>query len=325
MALPTLNWRRLAPVAIATNDVAGALNALYAAGTAATYADGSARVPGTGSAWTWSIDTTNALQPGVTTAAYATPPTVTALNQRVIWCGSANAPTAMALFPSETRSAGIMYCSVVKNAGAYSDWNTATPFVGGNCLGFARAGVAAVTATWTTLNLWESQEAVAVQLSRVAPNSTTSASISGAFMDPCATANGEADGRLYGMMTSGANNYCAQTFWSATTDTLFYDTGVAGNARFGAFTPGGTTVDLYRRLINFSVNSLFLSRGGEVPFVPAYAALSTGTFPALFREMYVTRDAFSNLTLQTGGGTPLGYSLGANYRTTEADVCLLKY
>ena len=52
MPVPVLKWRALAPVTLAANTVNAAMDALYTAGTAATYADGSARTQGTDSAWT---------------------------------------------------------------------------------------------------------------------------------------------------------------------------------------------------------------------------------------------------------------------------------
>ena len=321
MPLPTLNWKRLAPVTLAANNVNAMLDALYAAGTAATYADGSARVPGTGSAWSWAIDTTNALQPGATTAAYATAPTVTAVNQRIIWAGSTNAPTNMPVYLTDTRLAAVPFCSVVKG-GTYADWNAATPFTGGQCLGFARAAVAPATAVWTTMNMWESQEAVAVQWSRAAPNVNTSINVCGAFADPGATANGESDGRLYGIATTGWNNYCLANFWVATGDSLFTDSNVANQGRCGFFVPGTGNAERYLRLANITVASTFLSRGGEVPLIPVYLVNAASQYPAVLRQIDLTRDTLSNLTLQNAG-VPKGYTLGANIRTTDADACVL--
>jgi hypothetical protein len=324
MALPALNWRRLAPVTLAANDVNAALDAIYTAGTAVTYADGSARVPGTGSAWTWNRDTTNVLQPGATTAAYASPPLATALTQRVIFAGSTAAPTAMPVYQTDTRAAGIVYASSVKNAGAYSDWNSATPFTTGDCLGFARSAVTQVTAAFTTLNLWESQEAIAVQYSRVAPNVNTSITVVGAFVDPGATANGESDGRLYGLTTSGNNNYVSATFWGSSTDALFWEISVANQNHFGLFSPGSASVTTYRRFGTYTPSATLLSLGGEVPLVPICVTNVLGTTPAVLRQMFLTRDILSNLTLQNAG-VPEGYTLGANYRTTNADTCVLAY
>lgn len=328
MPLPTLNWRRLSPVAIAATNVNAMLDALYTAGTAATYADGSARTPGTGSAWTWSRDTTNPLQAGATTAAYASPPLSTALNQRIIWAGSTAAPTALPVLNaggvSDTSAANVVYCSVAKNAGAYSNWNSATPFTSGQFLGFARSSVAMASASWTNVSMWESQEAVAVQWTRVAPNSTTSINMCGAFMDPGATANGESDGRLYGITTTGSNNYTSTLFWSSTAEAVFYDSALADRARFAAFVPGAATTIRYIRFGDATPAATFLSRNGDIPLLPWWCINSPGNNPARLREIVLTRDILTGRTLQNGG-VAKGYSLGANNAGSDADACVLLY
>ena len=325
MPLATLNWKRLAPVTIGAANVNAMMDALYTAGTAATYADGSARTPGSGSAWTWSRDTTNALQSGATTAAYASPPTSTALNQRIIWAGSTAAPTAMPMYTgvqTDTSAANVLYCSIAKNAGAYSNWNSSTPFTSGQFMGFSRASVLMSTATWTTLAMWESQEAVMVQWSRASPNTTTSTNIAGAFLDPGATANGESDGRLYGFATTGGNNYTSTTFWSATTDAFFYDNGAANQNRFGVFVPGAATVERHLRFTSLTPAATFLSRNNDIPLVPVWCTNAAGQFPSVLRQIMLTRDTLSNLTLQNGG-VAKGYTVGANNITTDADACVL--
>lgn len=322
MPVPTLNWKRLAPVTLAAANVNAALDAIYAAGTAATYADGSPRTPGAGSAWSWSIDTTNALQTGATTAAYASPPGTPTIAQRVIWAGSTNAPTASPVFSTDTRSAGMLYCSVAKNPGAYSNWNSATPFTSGEFLGFATGLLAFATAAWTTMTMWESEEAVIVQWSRVSPNVQTSINICGAFLDPGATSSGETDGRLYGMATTGSNNYQSTTMWSGTTDNVFYGTATANAARFGVFTPGSAVALRYQRFGSFTPANTFLSRDNAIPLLPVYVTDANVTQVARLREIMLTADTTSNLTLDSSG-TAIGYTLGANYRTTAVDAAVL--
>ena len=70
MALPTLNWKYVGALNHTVSSINSALDAVYTLGTAVTYADGSVRVPGTGSAWTWNREIS-----GVTVAAYGAPPT----------------------------------------------------------------------------------------------------------------------------------------------------------------------------------------------------------------------------------------------------------
>lgn len=335
MPAATLNWRRLAPVTLSANTINAALDALWTAGTAATYADGTARTPGTNSAWTWSRDTTNALQPGATTAAYALPPTSgtapspgTVLPQAIIWAGSTSAPTLTQQYVyggTDAKTASMLYAGQCKNPGAYSNWNSATPFTTGQFTGFATAFVAPATATWNALYMWESQEAVIVQFARTSPQVATSWSGAGALLDPGITAAGETDGRLYGVFTSGSNNYCSSIMWSATSDTSFNESGVANNCRFGCFVPGTSTVAGYFRLGTYTPANTFLARGGEVPLVPVYAqgvSGNTAVSPGRLREIFLSRDGLTGQTL-SNGGPALGYVAGSQFITTAADAAVL--
>ena len=335
MPLPALNWRRLAPVALAANNVNDALNAVYTAGTAITYADGSTRTPGTDCAWTWNRDTTNALQPGATTACYATPPTSfpsvtnpgTVIPQTVIWAGSTSAPTATLQYTSVTtdaRTANMIYVGQCKNPGAYSNWTSATPFTTGEFTGFATAAVLPASAVWGQMQMYESQEAVVVQFWRAAANVQASSAIAGAFLDPGSASAlvSETDGRLYGLSSSGSNNYNSSTFLTTVTDTLFYETQTANNSRFGFFGPGTATIAGVRRFGTFAPGTGTVSLNSDIPLLPLYAA-STSTFviPRL-REIFIVRDLLSAQRIQVGG-VDAAYVLGANWQTTAADALAL--
>lgn len=336
MPLPTLNWRRLAPVTLAANTVNAMLDAIYTAGTAATYADGSTRTPGTDCAWTWSRDTTNALQTGATTAAWGTPPTSfpgvtnpgTVIPQTVIWAGSTAAPTNTLQYTSVTsdaRTANIVYVGQCKNPGAYSDWNTATPFTTGEFTGFATAAPLPSAAVWGQMQMYESQEAVVVQFWRAAANVQTAASIAGAFVDPLSASPlvSETDGRLYGLSSSGSNNYNSSTFLSATSVALFYEANVSTNSRFGVFGPGTATIAGLRRFGSFTPGTNTVSLNGDIPLLPCYAAsISTFVSPKL-REIFIVRDLLSAQRIQVSSVDD-AYILGANWQTTAADALALK-
>ena len=336
MALPTLNWRKLAPVTLAANNVNAALDALYAAGTAATYADGSPRVQGQDCAWSWTgnIDNTNALQPGATTAVYCTPPTSfpgvtnpgTVIPQAMLWCGTTTVggPTATLryAFPAaqiDARTAGMLYVGQCKNPGAYSNWNSATPFTSGEFTGCARAAFD-FTAVWNLLYMWESQEGVIVQLGRTSPQISTSWNGGGALLDPGSSSNAETDGRLYGVFSTGSNNYCASTFWSSNSDVPFYEGSTAGRERFGIFTPGTATINGYVRFGAASPGTTFVARGGEIPLVPVWC--SSTLAPARLREIWLTRDGYTNQSF-SNGGVAQGYIVGAFFASTAADIAIL--
>jgi len=334
MALPALNWRKLAPVVLAGNNVNAALDALYAAGTAVTYADGSPRVPGTDCAWSWSRDVANPLQVGATTAAYCTPPTIftgavtnpgVVIPQAMLWCGSTAAPTATAqyAFPAaqiDTRTAGMLYVGQCKNPGAYSNWNSATPFTSGQFTGCATAVVVFATAIWNVLYMWESQEGIIVTFGRTSPQINTSWSGGGAILDLGTASDAETDGRLYGVFTTGQNNYCSGSFWSSTGDIPFNEQGISNRDRFGIFQPGTATIAAYNRFGVYSPTTSLLSRGGEVPLLPISCLGLMGA--ARLREIWLVRDAFTNQNF-TNGGLAVGYIVGAFFATTAVDAAAL--
>lgn len=336
MPLPTLNWRRLAPVTLAANTINAMLDAIYTAGTAVTYADGSTRTPGTDCAWTWNRDTANALQPGATTATWGTPPTSfsgvtnpgTVIPQTVIWAGSTAAPTATLQYTSTTsdaRTANIIYVGQCKNPGVYANWNSATPFTTGQFTGFATAAPLPSAAVWGQMQMYESQEAVVVQFWRAAANVQTSSSIAGAFLDPNSASSlvSETDGRLYGLASSGSNNYNSATFLSATSEALFYEANVSTNSRFGFFSPGTATTNGIRRFGSFTPGTTTVSLNNDIPLMPCYAAsISTFVVPRL-REIFIVRDLLSAQRIQVSS-VDYAYVLGANWQTTAADALALK-
>ena len=334
MALPTLTWRKLAPVVLAANNVNAALDALYAAGTAVTYADGSPRVPGTDCAWSWGFDAANPLQVGATTAAYCTPPTVftgavtnpgVVLPQAMLWCGSTVAPTATLRYAFsaaqiDSRTAGMLYVGQCKNPGVYVNWNSATPFTSGQFTGCATAVYAFATAVWNVLYMWESQEGIIVTFGRTSPQINTSWSGGGAILDLGTASNAETDGRLYGVFTTGSNNYCSGSFWASTGDSPFNEEGIANRGRFGIFQPGTATIAAYNRFGIYNPTTSLLSRGGEVPLLPISCFGLMGA--ARLREIWLVRDAVTNQNF-TNGGVAVGYIVGAFFSTTPVDAAAL--
>lgn len=336
MPLPALNWRRLAPVTLAANTINAMLDAIYTAGTATTYANGSTRTPGTDCAWTFNRDTTNALQTGATTAVWGTPPTSfpgvtnpgTVLPQTVIWAGSTATPTATPQYVNNTtdsRTANVMYISVCLNPGAYSNWNSATPFTTGSFLGFATAAVAPASAVWNTLYMYESQEAVIVVLGRTSPNTQTSVSIGGAWLDAGVSAPNilvESDGRLYGIASSGSGNYLSSTWLSNTTsDVLFYETQTANNSRCGMLLPGsGSTLGM-RRFGTFSPSTSTQSRDNSQVFLPMHLTSIGGNFyhPCNLRQMGVTSQRIVPNVLQVGG-VDAAYYVAATFSTAQSNA-----
>lgn len=344
MANPTLHWRMLAPVFVSNPaSPSSFLDALYQAGTATTYADGTARVPGTfatpgtaslpatlgtGSAWTWNFDNTtfNAPLPAPQpkTAIYGYAPTSTAINQAVAICGTASTAGAVwKQLATDTRLVNHLYMGLAKNSGTYTSWNNATtPFSVGDFTGLGY--LAAAVANFTSVIMWECEEAIVVQIL----NSTNlSAGVAGAFIDPLSanTTNAELDGRLYGISVTGNSNFMAATWLSATSVTaapLFYHATTGGDQHCVTFTPGaGTVVNTYR-FGNFGPSGTFTSRNGDLPQIPLQA-WTTVQYLGQFRQMAITRDSIAGTAWQAGLN-PKGYLLSAS-SSTACDAMLLAY
>lgn len=333
MALPTLNWRMLQPVYVGatgnavTGGIAGVLDAIYTMGTATTYADGTARTPGSGSAWTWQRDQTT-FGTGATTACYADPPTTTAINQRVIFAGTTSVAGAVWKQLYDGRAINQLFAGTAKNAGAYTSWNNATtPFTSGDFTGFVAGLGGSLSNTYSFIvYMIECQEAVIVwaQSLNVAVNG--GAYIVGAYIDPLSAnaLNAESDGRIYGVVTSGLTARLPVTWLSVAAGanaTLFINDATNNYYHSVVFTPGAGTVLAANRFFSAAPTADFTSRNGDLPQVPLQ--IITGSqYLGQLRQMFITRDS-SSMVAWESGGVVRGYLLGGIFGIS--DVLLLTY
>lgn len=341
MANPTLHWRMLAPVFVQKpTDPGSWLDALYQAGTATTYADGTTRTPGTfaspgtaslpatlgtGSAWTWNYDNTT-FATGGKTAIYGYAPTTTALNQAVVIGGTSNAAgAAWKQLATDTRLANFLYMGLAKNSGLYTSWNNGvTPFTVGDFTGMGY--ICANVNQYVYIIMWESEESVAVQTVNTATG-YIGCGLAGAYIDPLSanTLNAETDGRLYGISVTGSGNFMAATWLSSTTAAnapLLYHLATSGDMHSVTFTPGaGTLVSTYR-FGSFAPTNQFTSRNGDLPQIPLQMWNLTN-YVGQLRQMFVTRDSVTGIAWQSGLN-PKGYLLAAS-PSASTDALLLAY
>lgn len=329
MALPTQNWRMLQPVYVGatgsavTGGVAGILDAIYTMGTATTYADGTARTPGSGSAWTWNKDNTT-FATGATTACYASPPTTTAINQRIIVAGSTSVAGAVWKQLYDGRAANQLFAGIAKNSGAYTSWNNATtPFTVGDFTGFC-AGMGTSNLVNTTsyiVYMLECQESVVVWLTSLNTAGNCGAFVMGAYCDPLSAdaLNAETDGRLYGVTTSGLVGRLVAAWLSVvsgTNGTLFFNDATSSYYHSVTFTPGAGTVVASSRFFSVSPTADFTSRNGDLPQIPLQLVAGTQYLGQL-RQMFITRDS-SSMVAWESGGVVRGYLLGGLLGTSDA-------
>lgn len=323
MALSALNWRMLTPRNLPVGyTIADYLNTIYAMGTDTTYADGTARVPGTGSAWTWTRD--QALSPGVTTACIGTPP-INALNMQYIVAGdsTARAPT----MNTDTWLVNNAMVAMNKNSGAYTSWVNAAPFTTGQFSGFIRMpaiSTFAGAASPQSLIMYESQEAFILVWNRtdVAAESMCGG---GAFIDPLsgAAANAESDGRLYSVMTSGATTY-VNASWLSNLSSPFNSVTSSGDAHFFTFNVGAVaTTRSTAKIGNFTAMSgSFLAPNGEVPNVPFSAYFVTpGQYAGQYRQIGITKFGTTGAEWDVSG-VRKGYAVGYAGQAVGAAILL---
>jgi hypothetical protein len=325
MSLANMNWRYVGSGVFGSATVAAVLDALYTLGTAVTYADGTARTEGSGSAWTW---TGNRYQnAGTTESCHPAPPTNT-LNHRVILAGSASSVAGAVAASPDSTATNILMASLAKNAGAYNAWNNAAPFTSGDFFGFWRLWP--TTAGTGTVYLYEAKEAIAVLIAT--SGGSVYGCIIGAIVDPESTdvtADAESDGKLYGMVVTGTTAVMNTSFWS-TANAFMTHSGSASAAHAGIFTPGASSL-LTMSVLNPPLTSMTSTgvkkrsgRFGRVALgMRAAAAAPNDHLLGRLREVFLFSDGTSP-TKQTNGGTTIGYVFAAS-TASASDALLLEH
>lgn len=326
MPLPALNWRYVgAAVPAVANSVPSALDALYTLLNSATYYNGAARVPGTGSAWTWLQES----PAGTTVANYGAPP-VNALNMRYLVAGSAGAVAYPLASPDTATFVNAIVCEAVQNAGSpYTTWSSATPFTTGLISGYWRATTNLAT-TIGSVAYWESQEACFIQF--VTAGGTTRYIAFGALFDPLVYVPGvtcQTDNRMYFMFCSGSSSAVSNTWLSsgsADGNMVGGGTNTANQAHGGYFVADGSGSfgGALIRAFTYTPNTALLTLGGEAVVIPfsTNRGLNTTPFVGMSREFGIIKDTISR-TVWSNAGTDLGYVVGAN-TTAAADCIVLK-
>jgi hypothetical protein len=235
MPLPTLNWKKLPRFDLqlygSGSNVLGLLNAINSLFSTGSYYDGSPRVIGTNSAWDFRTEVSGT----TTVAVYGRPPRMTEMSQSVIFAGSFAYtgskypklggdfafPGSVAALAEMTNS---LLIGTAINAGNYINWTSQSVFSSGSNMPLnsssSFSGYYSMTKNITEINktgslkylyAWESQEAIAIQLSFTSSasaitNGGISLALAGAITDPESNDlyDAHSDGRLYGLITSGA-------------------------------------------------------------------------------------------------------------------------
>lgn len=288
MSLQTQQWRRISRVAVGgTGGIVDTLSAINTAFSATTYADGSARTPGSGSAWT-----ATAVTNGVS---LAPPSGGGAVTQRVLFAGSTGAATPTMASP-DTYATSTLLLGTAKNVGAFNAWDAALPYTSGQWFGYWRVCGFGTAASW--VYAFEGRESVLVLVENSAGGIFYS--IGGAIGDPESTnsLDAESDGRLIGQGVSGTAVVQTDN-WTRTSGsgarTFFWNNAPAATPHFGFFVPGSASIEVaftpYPEGEFTPATTTWVLRSGNVSGAPIYAlAGGSGAFRARIREILLCRD-----------------------------------
>lgn len=329
MSLPHMAWRYVGTQAVGTASVAAYLDALHTLGTSATYADSSARTPGSGSAGTYSKVTISS----VTECINVTPPT-NAINSRIMIAGAPGytpspSPT---MHSPETYTASTLMVNIVKNAGTFTTWNSSTPFTSGQVFGWGKWGP--TTNVLGDIYLWEAKEAIAVIITNAAGGSAYGF-IAGAILDPESsdtTTDGESDGRLYGIIRSGSSTTIAGSFWNDWSPSFggntFLRNSNANNQPFSAvFAAGSASLLQMNTMWNFSASpsptGLKTRSGQFARLALTFRGSATDNIFGRLREVYAYSDA-QLPARQTDGANVIGYAFCGS-SVSQVDSLLLEH
>lgn len=197
MSLTTLTWRELPTQTVSSATADAYLTAIVLALASTTYADGSARTPGTGSAWTESH--------GGSPVEYivVTDPSGD-IDSRVLIAAKGSATPKM-LSPDTFLASGL-HLGVGPDGGTLTTWDGAgvnDPLGAGKRFsGYVRFSAACTGGTGFVV-VFESAEGLAIGV-KIGAN--WYAVLAGALFDPESTnsARCEVDGRVYAILTSGS-------------------------------------------------------------------------------------------------------------------------
>lgn len=327
MSLAPLTHRRLATVNAAAMTIPAVLDALWAVvqPSVTTYSDGTARAfAGAGATgWTWA----RVQVLGVTEALYAIPAGGT-MDQRVILAGRAVAPTpSPTMIAPDIFSANNLLISHQLNAGAFTTYNSATPFTNARFLGYTRLGSNVTAMTTIAVCVYETQETVWVEL--LQNGTIVSIACAGGMYDPetLAAAASETDGRRYGVVTTGQSTMPANFLGSSSVGTLWVAGTSNGSSHGYMWRPASNIVDVVARswiTTGAQTAQSMTTLAGEFPGQPLCMS-STSGWVGRVREVYWSRALLYHQRIDTTPGVIAAYAVAHSTTLATGDGLLLKY
>lgn len=322
MSLQHVQWKYVGSVAFASATVASVLDAVYVLGTTGSYADATPRNQGANSAWSFTGNTF--LSSSTREAVWCYPPAPSGSSQVVLMAGSAiNSPTGSAMATPDLSTTNNMFVNITKGSGSFNNWTLNPPITGGTTFGWWKTWV--TTAGVGNAFLWESKECIAVILNT--SSGTTFGFIAGAILDPESSdaVDAESDGRLYGILCSGAA-VISTSFVTSTGLALLGHNSSNGSGHCGVFTPSAGTIipiTANQTMPQSDTTTLRTTSGKFVRQAITMRKFSTPyTFIGRLRDVMYCTDGKTGQKLMDGA-TTIGYLIGSQ-TTTDADQIMLE-
>jgi len=325
MSLPALNWKQLPVQSGMTALVPNVIDAINTAFSSNVYLDGSARVTGSGIAWTPAIEKSGSF----TEACYFTPPS-SSLGQKILVAGSSRAGLTPTMASPDTYAANFLHVSLSKNVGtgSYSSWTNASPFSAGNFFGYWKIWSTSMGGA-SSIRCFESTDGIAIFFN--CTTDTVSGFVAGGIID-CetdnTTADSEKDNKVYGIITTGANTtngkFSITSNTISNTPTFGFHGASTGNSHAGIFIPNQATLALIQKVNYFAVSdsTTLITKSANLVKLPIFIGYNASpyNFVGRLREIWYSRDAvFGNSV--TDGATVNGYLISGG-TTGVADAIM---
>ena len=313
MSLAALSHKYIGRFTLPAQTPSGSFSAINSALTSTTYADGNSRTAGSGVAWSSTL--------AASTVAAILSPASSSLGQKIICAGgSAGSPT---MLTPDAYSSTKFHMGLAKNAGSYVSWNNANPFSAGQFSGYY-GGVIPSAALTLYLHIYESIDTIWIIHETAA--GALYYTVGGAILDPESSnaSCSESDGKLYGIMTSGASAAEIAHQGPGNYGLLYY-AGGNGQTHASIFSPGTSTMlPIERQNVNYNVvnSPTYKNLAGEFVRQPIFFEKDGGgTWYGRLREVLVFPNSLSN-TKFTLSSVVNGYILGSSTTTTSNTILL---
>jgi hypothetical protein len=211
-------------------------------------------------------------------------------------------------------------------AGAFTTWNSATPFTNARFMGYTRAMTTPTAFSSAAACIYETQETIIVEI--LTSGTGVQFALAGAIYDPetTAAAAAETDGRRYGVVVCGGA-LVANFLGSAANGTMWVHNGTANNAHGYIWRPSVNIVDTVAR--NWTTTGAqtiaqMTDLAGQFPGQPLFIPASSG-WAGRVREMFWARPMLYHTRVESSPGVISAYAMASSVSSASGDALFLKY